>query len=173
MEEGRHGSGEADRAEQREGMGLYQSTRPCLPCVRQLKADCCVHLLCNSRWKFHQLAAGQLMLGQPVRYGKGRRHGPSITYKITSAASLSSSQPGGPPCWTSPLAFGLIRANDGYSGAYVFFCTYVVMTDNLGMMFFLYVCGNDGQSAGADVILCTYKGTYAGFTTFHTRGNFC
>ena len=27
------------------------------------------------------------------------------------AGSLSSSQPGGPPCWTSPLAFGLIGHN--------------------------------------------------------------
>ncbi len=32
----------------------------------------------------------------------------SITYKITPSGSLSSSQPGGPPCWASPLAFGLI-----------------------------------------------------------------
>jgi hypothetical protein len=35
----------------------------------------------------------------------GRRHGPSITYKITPCWVLFSSQPGGPPCWTSPLAF--------------------------------------------------------------------
>ncbi len=28
-----------------------------------------------------------------------------------SAGSLSSSQPGGPPCWTSPLAFGLTGQN--------------------------------------------------------------
>jgi hypothetical protein len=33
--------------------------------------------------------------------------------KITqSAGSLSSSQPGGPPCWTSPLAFGLIGSEE-------------------------------------------------------------
>ncbi len=40
---------------------------------------------------------------------QGRRHRPSITYKTTShpAGSLSSSQTGGPPCWASPLAFGL------------------------------------------------------------------
>jgi hypothetical protein len=44
--------------------------------------DGCVHLLYNSRWKFHQLAAGQL-LGKLVRYEKGRRYGPSIAYKIT------------------------------------------------------------------------------------------
>jgi hypothetical protein len=55
---------------------------------------------------FTQLVAGQLQSGQPIQYGKGRRYGPSITYKITPAGSLSSSQPGGPPCWSSPLAFG-------------------------------------------------------------------
>ena len=63
--------------------------------------------LYNSSWKFHGLAAGQLLSGQPLQYGKGRRYGPSITYNITPAGSLSSSQPGGPPCWASPLAFGL------------------------------------------------------------------
>jgi hypothetical protein len=67
-----------------------------------------VHLLYNSSMKIHQLAARQLRLGQPIRYGKGGRNGPSITYKITPAGPLSSSQPGGPPFWASPLAFGLI-----------------------------------------------------------------
>ncbi len=38
---------------------------------------------CNSCWKFHQLESGQLLSGQPVRYGKGRWYGPSITHKIT------------------------------------------------------------------------------------------
>jgi hypothetical protein len=61
----------------------------------------------NSNWKFHQLAAGQLLSGQAVRYGKGRRYGPSITYKITPAGSLFSSHRGGPPYWASPLVFGL------------------------------------------------------------------
>jgi hypothetical protein len=40
---------------------------------------------------------------QPIRHGKGRRYGPSITYKITPVGSLSFSQPGGPPCWAYPL----------------------------------------------------------------------
>ncbi len=35
---------------------------------------------------------------------------PSRT-KSHPAVSLSSSQPGGPPCWASPLAFGLIGQN--------------------------------------------------------------
>ncbi len=65
--------------------------------------DGCVHVLYNSSWKFHQLAAGQLLSRQPVRYGKGRQYGPSIKYKITPASSC----PGRPPCWASPLAFGL------------------------------------------------------------------
>ncbi len=58
--------------------------------------------------KFHQLAAGQLLSGQPVQYGKGWQYGPSITYKTTPALQGHSPQPGGPPCWASPLAFGLI-----------------------------------------------------------------
>jgi hypothetical protein len=75
----------------------------CFPCVLVF-----VHLLYNSSWKFHQLAARQLMSGQQVRYGKGRGYGTSITYKITPARSLSSLKPDGPPCWVSPLAFALI-----------------------------------------------------------------
>ena len=65
--------------------------------------DGCVHLLYNSSWIFHLLAAEQLLSGQPVQYGKGRRYGLSITFKITPAGSLSSSLPGGPPCRDSPL----------------------------------------------------------------------
>jgi hypothetical protein len=53
-----------------------------------------------SSWKF--------LSGQVVYYGKDRQYGLSITYKIKPAGSLFSSQPGGPPCWASPLAFGLI-----------------------------------------------------------------
>jgi hypothetical protein len=102
-----------------------QSTmRPLLPCtvhaynpympaiVTAVMTDDCVHLLSNSSWKLLQHAAGQLLSWQPVRYGKGRRYGPFITNKIAPpAGSLSSSQPGGPPCWTSPLAFDLIGYN--------------------------------------------------------------
>ncbi len=71
--------------------------------------DGCGHLLSSSSsWKFHQFPARQLLSEQPVLYGKGRRYDPSIMYKITPARSLSSSQPDGPPSWSSPLAFGLI-----------------------------------------------------------------
>ncbi len=79
--------------------GLYLSTMQAMPSLH----DGCVHLLYS--WKFHQLAAGQMLSGQPVWYEKGRRYGPSITYIITFAESLFSSQPGGPPGWTSPLAY--------------------------------------------------------------------
>ncbi len=63
-------------------------------------------------WNFHQLAAGQLLSGQPVRYGKaGGTARPSPTKSHLPAGPLSSRQPGGPPCWASPLAFGLIEKN--------------------------------------------------------------
>jgi hypothetical protein len=35
-------------------------------------------------------------------------YGLFITYKIKPAGSISSCQPGGPPCWVSPLAFDLL-----------------------------------------------------------------
>ncbi len=68
--------------------------------------DGCVHLLYNSSWNFHQHTAGQLLSGQLKR-----RVRPVHTYKITLAGELSSSPLGGPPCWASPLAFGLIVPN--------------------------------------------------------------
>ncbi len=73
--------------------------------------DGCAHLQYNSSWKFHQLAAGQLLSWQSVLYGKGMRYSPSIMYKITHDGSLSPSQPGGPSCRVSPLAFSLIEYN--------------------------------------------------------------
>jgi hypothetical protein len=45
---------------------------------------------------------------------QGRRHGPTITNKSHPAVLISTSQPGGPPCWNSPLAFGLIVYNYTY-----------------------------------------------------------
>ncbi len=81
------------REKTREKAWVYQSARPCLPCATQLMTDGCVHLLFNSSYKFSQLAAWQLLSGQPIRYGKSRRYGPSIMYKITPAGSLSLLQP--------------------------------------------------------------------------------
>ncbi len=73
--------------DQGEGMGLlqYHQAMPSLHDVAHGGWLCTVHLLYNSSWKFRELAAGQLLSGQPVRYGKGRRYGPSITNKITPA----------------------------------------------------------------------------------------
>ncbi len=45
---------------------------------------------------------------QGNQYGTKKADVTVIKDKITPAGSLSSSQPGGPPCWFSPLAFGLI-----------------------------------------------------------------
>jgi hypothetical protein len=75
------------------------------------------YILVNSSWRFHQLAAGQLLPRQPVWYGKCGRYSLSITYNITSAGSLSSNQTGRPPCWASPLAFGL-TGPDGIKSGY-------------------------------------------------------
>jgi hypothetical protein len=47
----------------------------------QLMTGGCVHLLYTSSWKFHHLAAGQLLSGQQVQYRKDRLFGPSIMYK--------------------------------------------------------------------------------------------
>ncbi len=62
--------------------------------------------LCSvySNWKFHQLAGGQLLSGQPVWLRKNQAVWPVHHLQITPAGSLSSSQPGGLPCKTSPLA---------------------------------------------------------------------
>ncbi len=40
---------------------------------------------------------------------QGRRHG-----KSDPAESLSTDQPGGPPCWVSPLAFGFDQIASNY-----------------------------------------------------------
>jgi hypothetical protein len=95
-----------DHPGRRHGVYEYQA----MPSLRDVAHDgwLCVMCTFTISWKFHQLAAGHA--GKAVWFGKGRRFGPSITYKITPAGSLSSSQPGGPPSWTSPLAFGLIGA---------------------------------------------------------------
>jgi hypothetical protein len=70
--------------------------------------DGCVHLLYNSSWKFHQLAARHFLSGQPVQYEKDRLYDPSIAYKSTPVLLFF-----GPPCWVSPLAFGLAGCNKG------------------------------------------------------------
>jgi hypothetical protein len=88
---------------QREGMGLREY--PAILSLHDVLHDgwlCTFTIRYNSRSQLGSSCQGN-------RYcmdGKGRRYGPSITDKITPAGSLSHSQPGGPPCWASPLAFG-------------------------------------------------------------------
>ncbi len=85
----------------REKAWVSQSTRPAF--LAWSSSRWVVVYIYSSR-KFHQLAAGQLLLGTTGTVKvKGRRYGPSITYIFTPAGSLSFSQPGWPPCWTSLL----------------------------------------------------------------------
>ncbi len=79
-------------------------------------------LVWNSSWRMvvyiYNITAADNSISsqQGNRYGtQNQGAGPSITYKITPAGSLSSSQQGGPSCWasplaSSPLALGLIGA---------------------------------------------------------------
>ncbi len=89
---------------QRESMGLLENEAMAMPSLRDVAQDgwLCTFII----WKLDIPTSRSW--AAPVtateRYGKGRRYGPSIKH----AGSLSSSQPGGPPCWTSPLFFGLI-----------------------------------------------------------------
>ncbi len=53
-------------------------------------------------------AAGQLLPGQPVRYGKCSKYGPSTTYKITPAGSLSFQPARRAAVLGQPVAYGLI-----------------------------------------------------------------
>jgi hypothetical protein len=82
----------------REKARVYFSTRPCLP-LRDVAHD---DVLCTFSKRSAQ-DRGQVVWS--VRAGGMDR--PSRT-KSHSSGSLSSTQPGGPPCWASPLAFGLI-----------------------------------------------------------------
>ncbi len=61
-------------------MGLLEYKANAMPSLRDVAHDVwlCTY---NNSWKFHQLAAGPLLPGQPVRYEKGRWYGPSINTK--------------------------------------------------------------------------------------------
>ncbi len=77
----------------REKVWVFQSTRPCLSCVTQLMTDDYVHLLYKSSQKFHQIAAGQLLL-QGNRYGTKKAGGISHTKSHQPGHSLPASQAG-------------------------------------------------------------------------------
>jgi hypothetical protein len=86
------------RLDQREGMGLLEYRA--LPSLRDVAHGgvFCVHLVID-----------QPQTGASGVVRQGRRHGPSIMCQNHPLLGhSSSSQPGGPPCWASPLAFGLL-----------------------------------------------------------------
>ncbi len=49
---------------------VNMESRPLPSFVTAIMTNGCVPLLYNNSWKFHHFAAGQLLSGQPVRYGK-------------------------------------------------------------------------------------------------------
>ncbi len=69
-------------AKTRENAWVYQSTRQCLPCVTYLMRVFCVHSVID-----------QPPTGTSGVARQGRRHGPSITYKITPSCQLDHSPP--------------------------------------------------------------------------------
>jgi hypothetical protein len=68
-------------------MGLLEyQAMPSLPDVAHDGWLCSnVYIYYNSSWEFHQLAAGQLLSGQPVRFGKERpvHHVQNHTCQVT------------------------------------------------------------------------------------------
>ncbi len=83
---------------QREGMGLleYQA----MYSLRDLAHDGVLCTFINT--------VDQAQTGANGVVRQDRWHGRPLCTKSHPAGSLSSSQSGGPPCWASPLAFGLI-----------------------------------------------------------------
>ncbi len=93
----------------REKAWVSKSTQPCLRCMTSLMTGGCVHLLYNSSWKFHHLAAG-LLLARGNRYGTEKAGGtarPSRTKSHLPGHFPLASQAG---CRVGPalFAFGLI-----------------------------------------------------------------
>jgi hypothetical protein len=93
---------------QQEGMGLLEFQA--MNCLRDVHSSRRMVV-----YIYYITAAGNSIssqLGsscQGNRYSTKRAGSTSITYKITPAVSLSSRQPGGPPCWTmQPSPFGFI-----------------------------------------------------------------
>ncbi len=96
--------------DQREGLDLleYQA----MPSLRDVAHEgwLCTFTIQQSSWKFRQLPSGQVLSGQPLLYRKDRR------YVLSCPSHTKSHLPGhpspasqaGPPCWASPLSFGLI-----------------------------------------------------------------
>ncbi len=86
-----------ERQHQREGMGLleYQA----MPSFRDVDHDCVLSTFSN------RSAPGRNKWCGPSGQAAWSVH---HVQNHTRMVTVPSSQPGGPPCWTSPLAFGLI-----------------------------------------------------------------
>jgi hypothetical protein len=96
-------------AKAREKAWDNQSTIQCLPCVAQLMTDGLLFIIFKKAGKPISSQLSSSCQGNRYSTERGRRNGPSIT-----VGSLSSSQPSEPPCWASPLAFGLIGQSSVY-----------------------------------------------------------
>ncbi len=88
-------------ASTREKAWVYQSTRPCLPRVTQLMTVFCVHLV---KYQPQTGASGAVCPSGQAAW---------TVHHVQNHTLLChfSSQPVGPPCLASPLAFGLIGLN--------------------------------------------------------------
>ncbi len=62
---GPNGGSVAMDSERRHGFTYCRVPGHAFLVCTELMTDGCVHLQCNSCWKFHQLATGQLLSGQP------------------------------------------------------------------------------------------------------------
>ncbi len=92
--------------DQREGMGLPPEYKA-MPSLHDVAHDgwlCTFTYITEAGYSI----SSQLLSGQQVRYGKGRRYGPSIKYKITIAASLLLQPARRAAVLAQPSSFGLI-----------------------------------------------------------------
>jgi hypothetical protein len=95
--------------------GSSQSFDPCLPCLIKLMTMICVHSVLEHHQqqmdftRSSQLSSSRVQTtGQAVRSVREGGMDRQSQHKSHPARSISSSQPGGPPCCVISLAFGLI-----------------------------------------------------------------
>jgi hypothetical protein len=102
--------------DQREGMGLLEyQTMPYL--CEGAHDGWLLHFLYNSSWKFHQLIAGhcgQLLSGQPVRYGTKKAGGTARPSRTNHTCRVSLLQPARRAAVLAQLLVSLVEmANHG------------------------------------------------------------